>query len=205
MSDRGAKYLDQDPSPERTVELRLFKETWVCVPGATEMDRLLQELQPILVVKPPVPPSDLAFNLWARELASDLCPLYRAYFLTKTDIFLRRGYNSLANMPSLRTTATSSDRWQETTLSALATTSPSHLSSHLYTWALPRHPPSIVTPSIMSSLTAASTLTIVPLPLTASPHNTSSLQKGEAGVSHNSYSSHNKASGPSHPALTPLE
>jgi hypothetical protein len=54
-------------------------------------------------------------------------------------------------------------------------------------------------------LTAASTLNIAPPPLRDSPHSTSSPLKQVADASPNSYSSHNKASGPSHPALTPLE
>jgi hypothetical protein len=131
--------------------------------------------------------------------------LCRDFSPTKTDTSSHPDSNSSVNTPSSQTIVTTSGHWQETTPFAPATTSPSHPYSLRFTWAHPHRPPSIATLSTTSSSTAAYTLTTVPPPSMASLPNTSSLLKQEADASHNSYSSHNKASGPSHPTPTLLE
>jgi hypothetical protein len=63
-----------DLSPERSVELQLFKESWSCLQGREELAHLLEMVQLALVVDPPIPLSTLAYHLWATDLASSDLP-----------------------------------------------------------------------------------------------------------------------------------
>jgi hypothetical protein len=61
-----SSFLNADFS--RVVETRLFKKEWVQVPGRTLNTRILQDIQPTLLVEPPTTHKLLPFTLWQRDL-----------------------------------------------------------------------------------------------------------------------------------------
>jgi hypothetical protein len=61
-----SSFLNADFS--RVVETRLFKKDWVQVPGRAHNTRILNAIQPTLVIDPPITTKLLPFILWQRDL-----------------------------------------------------------------------------------------------------------------------------------------